>query len=320
MAIQTSATTPTTGTEGIFDLIDLLCTAGWDIPQWSDGSTLTSPGSPLSANPYGSAASGAGNLGNTDAWFRITAPDGSREWMFQRNSTNESWKVYRSRLGFSGGTPTATTLPTDTVSGQLIWNANLWSVPPGRWLVSAESAAPYGFSGFTVVIGGGNVCTVLFDEPLVSGSYPTADLDPVLSGVYFNGTGFGPTNFNIFRGGPLIGYKRFLHGNVSASNVRFAYYFLKTQDGARVAPAEDTSFAQISPSPYNASEIPIPIFVGANGVPSLSTGWIGTTNSHRWTTVGGRSNGQTLYDSANSKYWIFCGGLWVSWDSTSPTI
>ena len=320
MAILTSATTPATGTEAIFDLIDILCLAGWEIPQWSDGSTLTTPGSPLTANPYGSAASGAGNLGNTGAWFRITAPDGSREWMFQRNSTDKSWKTYRSRLGFSGGSPSATTLPTDAVSGQLIWNADTWYLPPGRWLVEAEDSAPYGFTGFTVVIGGGNVRTVLFDEPLVSGSYPAADLDPVLSGVYYNSSGFGPYDFYIFPGGVPVGYKRFLHGDVSASNARFSYFFQRSPDGSRVAPAENTVFAQMSPSPYNNSEIPVPIFVATNAPAATNTGWIGVTRTHRWTTVGGRSNGQTLYDSTNNKYWIYCGGLWVQWDNTTPTI
>lgn len=319
MAILTSSTTPANGTEGIFNLIDLLCTAGWTIPQWSDGSTLTTPGADLTTNPYGSSSSGAGNLGNPDAWFRIRPPGSSREWMLQRNSTDRSWKVLRSKLGFTGGSPTATVLPTDVTSGVSLIDGTLWSASPDRWLISAESSAPYGFTGFTVVVGGGNVKTVLFDEPLMAGTYPSADLDPVMAGCYYNNTGFDRIAFAVATFTGVVVYKRYLHGNPAATNVRINYYYFAQQGGNRVAPA-DGGGSQMGPSPYNSSEIPVPITTGVNGSLAVNTGWSGITNRHKWGTVGSRNNGQTLYDSTNSLYWIYCGGIWIPWDSSTPII
>lgn len=154
MAIQTSFSTPLTATESIYTLLTALCTAGWVVPAWSDGTTyhdsVTNNGGavwPRTVNPFGSASSGANGIGNTSAWFRVTAPDGSREWLFQRGAADVTWTVSRSRLGFTGGSPAAATLPTDATSGLAMLAATtLFPAVSNthRWAISLETSAPYG--------------------------------------------------------------------------------------------------------------------------------------------------------------------------------
>lgn len=332
MAIQTSFTTPANGTTCFHTLITALCAAGWKIPAWSDGTTLTTPGSPLSANPYGSAGSGATNLGNTNAWFRITAPDGSREWMIQRSTTDVLWTIQRSRTGFSGGSPTASTLPTDATTGLTLQTAATFFPTVAfthRWAISLESEAPYGWFAFLVPIGGGTVTTVLFDEPMSTVSIPSADTDPVITGMVANGT-ITPlgTLWSSGASASVKVWKRLRHGLSGASNARVST--LVYIDGGYVTTGVTTSVAapaqavasayQVGPDPASQTEFPLPIVVTMTAAPSATTGYGGICNRLRWCSVAGRNNGQTLYDSVNSLYWIFVGGMWVPWDSSQPNV
>ena len=321
MAIQTSFTTPANATTAIYTLITALCAAGWVIPAWSDGTTLTTPGSPLSANPYGSAGSGAGNLGNTSAWLRLRAPDGSREWLIQRNASDVLWTIQRSRTGFSGGSAAA--LPTDATTGQsMVAGATFFPAVASthRWGISLETASHYGWTAFLIPIGGGNVITMLFDEPLASASTAASDGDVVLFGSYFNATGFAAAaGFTVSAASTLTCWKRFRHGLASASNVRIQYLgYYERGSAVLVAPASGTS--QCAVDPINSLEAPLPIQVAAIGNPSATTGYCGYLNRHRWCSVSGRANGQTLNDATSGLYWIYLAGLWLSWDSSTPSI
>lgn len=321
MAIQTSFTTPANATTAIYTLISALCTAGWVIPAWSDGTTLTTPGSPLSANPYLNAGSGTGNLGNNNAWLRLRAPDGSREWLIQRNNGDTLWTIQRSRLGFSGGA--FATLPTDATSGQsMVAGVAFFPAVSSthRWGISLETAAPYGWTAFLVPIGGGNIITMLLDEPLATASIAATDADTALFGSYFNATGFAAAaGFTVAAASTLTCWKRFRHGLASASNVRIQYLgYYERGSAVLVAPSSGTS--QCAVDPINGYEAPLPIQVAAIGNPAATTGYCGYLNRHRWCSVSGRSNGQTLNDATNGLYWIYLAGLWLSWDSSTPSI
>jgi hypothetical protein len=323
MTVQTNFSTPATATTAVYTLITALCAAGWVIPAWSDGTTLTTPGSPLATNPYGSAGSGATNLGNTSAWLRLTAPNGTREWLIQRGTTDVLWTISRSRTGFSGGSPSATVLPTDATTGQaMVANATFFPAVSSthRWGISLENSAPYGWTAFLLPIGGGNVITMLFDEPLATASIAATDGDVVLFGSYFNATGFAAAaGFTVAAASTLTCWKRFRHGLASPSNVRVQYLgYYERGSAALVAPASGTS--QCAVDPINSLEAPLPIQVAAIGNPATNTGYCGFLNRHRWCSVSGRSNGQTLYDATNGLYWIYLAGLWLSWDSSTPTI
>lgn len=322
MAVQVSATTPANGTAAIYTLIDRLCAAGWLVKRWSDATTLSSDDVNLTTNPYGSSSSGAGNLGNTSAWFRIAAPDASREWLFQRGSADQTWTVTRGRGAFTGGSPNATTVGTDSTSQALFAAAQLFdSSMSQRWLVSCESASPYGFTAFTVQTGGGNVRTLLFDEPMATGSTETGDADTVACGGYYNGTGIAAGAITVHTSGTVAAYKRFRHGLSGAANIRVDFIMYTQGSGlSNVAPATANA-AQIAIGPITQVEVPLRIPVGkVNASPGNGVGWSGFAARWRWSSAWSRSNGQTLYDAANSLYWVYCAGAWIPWDSSTPSI
>lgn len=315
MAVLTDVSSPANGTAAIFSLLTELCDAGWTVKAWSDATTLTS-GVSLTANPYSGSGSGAGALGNTSAWFRVAAPGGSREWIFQRGSGDATWTVSRSIAGFTGGSPSATVAGTATDATALFSAATLFSATPGRWFISCDNASPYGWTAFTVVLGGGNVRTFLADEPLLSGSTAPEDTDPYLWIGYYDGTGMAAAAGFIMHtsSSAHIGYKRW----PSNTNARIAYGVIyESYSASNFAPAGSSS-AQIGPTPTGVKEVPIRIPVFRNGSASSSTGWCGYANRHRYCTVGGRANGDKLVDGASN--WLYAGGLWIPWDSSTPTL
>lgn len=317
MAVQTDVSSPANGTAAIFSLITELCAAGWLVKAWSDATTYTG-GVSLSANPYGSASSGAGNLGNTSAWFRIAAADGSREWLFQRGGGDATWTVSRSKAGFTGGSPDATTAGTATDATALFTAASLFSATPGRMFISCDDAAPYGFWLSCVKLGGGNVLTFLCDEPLLASSYDPADVDPYLWWGYYNATGLAASDSGIANVSATLLYKRFTGAgsNQVCSLCRLVPQALWGYSSA--APPTD-SVAQIGMTPLSLTEVPLRIPVVRHGPSSATTGWVGLTSRLRWATVYGRLNGQTLAQGA-SAYWIYMAGLWVQWDSSTPAL
>jgi len=316
MAIQANTSSPANGSAAIFTLLTQLCAAGWIVKRWSDATTLSSDNVNLTANPYGSASSGAGNLGNNLAWFRIAAPGGSREWLFQRGSGDATWTVSRSIAGFTGGSPSATTAGTATDATALFSAATLFSATPGRWFVSCDDASPYGWTAYAITLGGGNVLTFLADEPLLSGTAASEDTDPYLWMGYYNATGLAAAaGFVLTVSSTVAAWKRW----PSASNARVAYGTIYQQGISQVAPATNSNDGQMGPTPTGAKEVPlrIPVFRRA-GFDATIAGWVGLTSRHRWTTVGGRANGDTLVDG--SSYWIYAAGVWVPWDSSTPAL
>lgn len=319
MTINASYSTPASGTAAIYSLITLLTANGWTISAWSDATTLVS-GVSLASNPYGSASSGVGNLGNASAWFRITSPTVggyTREWMFQRGANDYTWSVSRSRLGFTTGGG-ATTIPTDATSGMALFGSGTLfdAVLSSRLLLSVDTVSG-AWSLFTVVSGGGNVRTLIFDEALAAGTYPAADTDPYICAVYYNGTGLDVSAFGL--ASSVTVYKRTRHGLASPSNAAVSIRHTSTYTGDPLFVPVSSSSGQIGPEPYGSTEIPLPLPVFRAGAASTSNGWCGYTAGLRWATVWGRSNGQTLSDGS-SLYWMYAGGMWMPWDSSTPVI
>ena len=314
MAIQANTSSPANGTAAIFTLLTRLCAAGWIVKRWSDATTLSSDNVNLTANPYGTSGSGAGNLGNTSAWFRVAAPGGSREWLFQRGSGDATWTVSRSIAGFTGGSPSATTAGTASDATALFSAATLFSATPGRWFISCDDASPYGWTAYAITLGGGNVLTFLADEPLLSGTTATEDTDPYLWLGYYNATGLVAAGAFLVQSADRVpGWKRWIPAGSNA-RVQFGTVYL---DGMQCAPATSSS-NQIGQTPSGAKEVPLRIPVARFGAASTSTGWVGITQRLRWCTVTGRVNGDTLVDGSN--YWIYAAGAWVPWDSSTPAL
>ncbi len=311
MATITHVSSPASGAVAVDALIDTLLAAGWRITRWSDATTYTdATGAPLAVNPYGSGGSGAGNLGNTSAWFTVRASDSSREWLFQRGASDAAWTINRSKAGFvTGGT--ATVLPTATDATALFSAASAFTATPGRLFISADDADDYGWRLMCLPSGGGNVLTLLLDVPLDSPD--PSDTDPYLWAGYYNATGltvYAAANAANQSGSALI-YKRFV-GAGSNQRVTFASLFGYV---GRLAPPESEQGGAL---PSNSRDVPLPIPVLRTGAPSTTTGWVGFARGIRWATVQGRANGQTL--DGTTEYWLYAAGLWLPWDSSAPAL
>ena len=313
MATTTHVSSPATGAVAVDALIDTLLAAGWRITRWSDATTYTNAtGAPLATNPYGSGGSGAGNLGNTSAWFTVRASDSSREWLFQRGASDAAWTISRSAAGFSPGSPAATALPTATDATALFSAASAFTATPGRLFISADDADDYGWRLMCCPVGGGNVPTLLADVPLDSPD--PADTDPYLWVGYYNATGlsvYAASAFNNTASSYAQVYKRFVG---AGSNQRVAFVTLITNAGG-LAPPDAVQGGYLPSSGY---EVPLPIPVLRTGAPSTTTGWCGFASGIRWAAVQGRATGQTL--DGTTQYWIYAAGLWLPWDSSTPTL
>jgi hypothetical protein len=332
MATLTNVSSPANGTAAVFSLLTQLCAAGWRVKRWSDATTLSSDNVNLTSNPYGGSGSGAGNLGNTSAWFRVAASGGSREWLFQRGASDASWFVSRSIAGFTGtfaGTITAVVTGSATdatplfgtaatsASNQANTTATLFSATPGRWFISGDDGDGFGWTAYAIPVGGGNVLTFLSDEPLLTGNSAAEDTDPYLWLGYYNATGLAATGtFIVTSNSAVLGYKRY---TTAASNQRITYGTIHMSSNAEaIAPAVNTSTQQMGQTPVGGLEVPWQIPVFRNAAASTSSGWAGVPSRHRWCTVGGRANGDKLVSGADN--WLYAAGLWVKWDSSTPTL
>ena len=335
MAVVANVSTPTNGTVAVFNFLTAVLGNGYIIKRWSDGLTSTNiPGvltnglSPdnvdLTSNPYTSTATSiARSLGNQNAWFRLAAADGSREWLFQRGlaGNDQNWFISRSKAGFTGtaiGTISATVTGSATdatalfgtvaANGSNAANTATQAFPTSaswRLFVSTENATPYGFTMFGIVIGGGNTVHYLVDEPLDTATTDPADTDPYIWWGY-NGS-LAPPGI-----GPGIGtiLKRFT-GNSSNQSVTPLTYNI---GGGFNVPGNTL----LGVMPYTQREVILPVFCARPGVSSSTTGWVGTFTRMRWSTVT-RTNGQTM-GPVNGTYYIYMSGAWVPWDSTRPSL
>lgn len=316
----TSFTTPANGTAGFLTFITTALSAGWVITSWSDATTYTT-GVALTTNPFGGSGSGAGNLGNASAWWLMRDGASAQWWLFQR-STDANWTIYRGTDAFTGGTPNATTIPTSTTQALHTSAAPgaFWNAPPGRLILSFDAVADatYGWRMSTIVIGGGNVCTILKNDKFAAGTYPAGNTDPYVSLGYFNSTGFTALTFTVSSGSPAIGFCRYRNGMGGASNVRITYSVIYSPSSTASITPPQSATNQPGPEAINGTEVALRIMIFAPGTTSNSTGYAGQTGNQRWSTVFGRANGQTMYDGTN--YWIWIAGVWDLWDSSTPTI
>ncbi len=325
MAVVASVSSPANGTVAVNALLTALVANGYIVKRWSDATTLSADNVNLTSNPYvgnvgngnNPSGSGANSLGNSNAWFRVAASDGSREWLFQRGAADQTWTISRSNSAFTGGTPNATTAGTSTAASALFSAAQAFpSTGTWRQFISVENAAPYGFTVFGITLGGGNVLQFLVDEPLASGTTDTSDTDPYIWWGYYNATGLAGATGGI---NALISSNIFKRFTGAGSNQTPSLPGYNTTANGTMAPAQTSSISQMGLTPNTLREVILPIFACRPGASSSTTGWIGTCNRLRWGTVGGRANGQTLGPVSGS-YWIFMAGAWVPWDSTEPAL
>lgn len=320
MAFVFSKTTPTTGAVAMFNLKELLKTAGWTVMSSSDGTTYNAGGDQIS-----SGAAGANGMANNNAWFRIRSPAGAGavEYIFQRGTTNLVWRGKRSRTaGFTGGSPSATQTPSATDEGTFLGGGT--DAAPTfagfhttdntyRWNVGADNASPYGWWAGAFTTGGGAIHAVLAHDPL-TGTEPT-DADQFMGIMACTGQS-GYSNAH-------------LTSEVQTATTRFCF-----SQAISAAPAagfllwsgctlhNNIQNALVAPTglptnPITTKDEVFPI-VWARRSALATPGYKGVSTIMKWTGTT-RTTGDTLSVSSTRDRIIY-GDVSLPWDGTVPTV
>jgi len=190
MATYVTGTSITSFGVAISTFVEMLVSSGWTYKGSGDGvGTFSTTG-----KVFTGTGSGALGWNNANAWARLQDPSGTREFVIQHGSTlNGTVKlVYSPAAKFTGGSPSATVIPTAAdekyllgVSGgaaQQLWPA-LLSSNPNNFYGYAASTAPYGFWFASSVSNA--VQSGLALDPVKT---PASDPDPYVWHVGTNGT------------------------------------------------------------------------------------------------------------------------------------
>jgi len=314
------------GSEAMFNLKQALSASGWKISGSSNAVIFDASGDILTSGAM---------LETTNAWFTVVAPDDTRQWSFQRGSANTTWTVKRSKAGMSGSV-NATTPPADDAAATLVNNEVFFKANIGNWLVSVVSSSivanaeniSSSWYAFNVPLAGGNVSTILYDEPLLSGSFNTLDQDPVVSYANYYSTGYAVGEGRTFDYLTSLSnqygrhMKRVRHNmSTPANQPSIASYLIEIQTGASWSPPVDNSAHTLNVSPYDSKETVILVPYGRSvGSGATYSGFWGYGQHIRYgtTLTSTRTSGQTL--DATSRYYIYCAGWWFPWDSSTPSI
>lgn len=83
---------------------------GWTVTRSGDGlAAFSSTGDVIT-----SSGTGANGIGNTNSWFVLQSPNGSRQILWQRGTANSSWVILYSKGSlFTGGTASSRATATD---------------------------------------------------------------------------------------------------------------------------------------------------------------------------------------------------------------
>lgn len=175
-----------------FRLKEGLKTAGWTVEKSGTGTAGT-------YNSTGDSLTTGASMATTNCWFVIKKPGGEQRFCIQLNGSG-STRIKYALAAFSGGSPSATQVPT--ASGEsLITGSNTDASPVYTSLMDStnrtniligDATENYAFLLMSHSTGvSGNRSCFLFDA-MRSGTYPAEDLDPHV--IHINGLSTGITN------------------------------------------------------------------------------------------------------------------------------
>ena len=133
---------PATGGEAMFIVKTVAVSAGWSITRSGDGLALFSNVGDILTT----GVSGAGGLGNTNAWFEMRDPASRVCFTFQR-ITGTTWRAKYTETGaFAGGTPGISRTGTAT-DEQVLYGAGTDASPTGTQMLHTDGGT-YRFAVF----------------------------------------------------------------------------------------------------------------------------------------------------------------------------
>jgi hypothetical protein len=165
--------------------------AGWQVKCSSDGITFSATGDVITHS-----GTGAGGFSNNGAWYVIEEPGpGRRQWCVQSSTASAMYArfKYSALAKFTGGSPGPLRVPSAT-DEKFVLGAGTDAAPTYAQFISTGGtyryhvialshpvSGAYGFYVFFTVAGSAaQGYGLLFSEPMLPGTYSTADGDPVV--------------------------------------------------------------------------------------------------------------------------------------------
>ena len=323
MTTAGSHTTPATSCVAMYALRAALIAGGYTCPKDSDATTYSSSGAQVT-----SGASGAGGLGNNLAWMVLASP-GGQQWCIQVVSVAS--QTYRVKVSPSAGfvtSPGATVTPS--ASDELvIHGAGTDASPTGatlfgtdgsyRWEVSPVGGT-YGWLAQSFPVGGGATRTVLYHDPLVAGTYPSGDTQPVVYRCAYHASNvmmdpssstyaaaYATASYTASSGIPV---KRCQHGTGSAA-WRPVGILACWVIGIGAVTAQE-----LGVEAYGSGEQPLPVYYARRG--GTQGGLMGVSSQVFCATVTtSRASGDVL--QVGAAYYQRADTAWFNWDATGVT-
>ena len=303
---------PATGADAVFEMKEIMVTAGWTVMYSGTGLSGTHGASDLITS--GSV------LNATDAWFRIRHPDGARELIIQRIISSTSWRIkFSLAAGFtgapSGGGSIDEDHPASATDEEILKGGGTDAVATGesmfstdgsyRWKVGVDDTSPYNMYAFALPTGGGSVTSSWIIETL--DQLQATDADGTYIFLLWDDPVFGNLWLDTVSNGSGHCFVPSATPTVWTPYGAFVYY----SDSVRVVPTN------IGTNAISGEDELFPVPFGRKaGV--ANSGYKGVSAQIKWAGTA-RSSGDTLTVSTTRDRIIF-GDISVPWDGTVPVV
>ena len=297
--------TPASGGESLYNLKEMLKSAGWTVNGYSDGTTFLNNSAGVDGITIG--GSGAGGFNNSSAWIRLTSPAGN-ELVFQRGSGLEYYAYIKQSpsSGFStGGNATTTPTASDQIDlfysssagGQLFDAGGTYYMQGG-----ADNANGYGFwiaaYGFSQ-----NIRTGFVMEPLLQTD--SNDTDPGKQNLFYLAAVDGST-YALSSVSNINGYCVSFLGNTWT--IVPATYYRNNQNN--MFPNE------VGSNSYSGTDDRIPIIYAKPNNNGYPYGYKGQGRLMMWEGIT-----RSCADTKESQTRIVFGNISLPWDgTTTPSV
>lgn len=312
--------TPSTGSVAMYTFISALTTAGWSKIRDSDASTYSSSGTQVT-----SGAGGTNGLGNTNAWVVLRAPivgSNTRSICIQRGTTDLLWRIkYSANAGFTGGTPSASQVPSATDEA-VICGSGTDASPVGyailgtntsyRMHVVAGGAAEfYSFCLWCFTTGGTTATKFLFMDVLATGSFSALDVDPAIIGAN-NGT---PVTSDFMNTNPTLTNPRPAASWFGATSSISNFQGVGIMSPQGLIPHTSGGYGN---NPFSAKDVGLPCFWCRTSSAPTPNGPKGFSSLFRLNTTG-RTN-MDVFNVLGVRDFVYFQGLQIPWDGSIPVI
>jgi hypothetical protein len=311
--------TPANYSACVFQLKQLMKTAGWLAKSSSDGTTFNSSGDQISTG-----VSGAGGFNNSGAWERLQDPAGIREVVLQRSTSGSLawWIKYSALAKFTGGSASVAPTATDgqNVVGTSAAGTTLFTGVEGslRCHCFADNAAPYTFGMVCYSNGGSTTRAFLVMDGLQTGSFNVLDQDPIVFLWANSGVNIFASASNNY---PLIlsnnaagaqGVWGWIKFNIAGATWQSLACLEVEDNGLPVIPGGFPT------SSYSGNDEIFPISVGRISSRVAPNGYKGVLKTLRWLGPQRALSGDTLSVLSTRDYLVVESAVAVPFNGTVP--